>query len=224
MSQQKPVLIKLLWSLPLLFLLSLCFQQYQIGLLEKKINKIYPKLSSFDLSSSSPLLDLYVDQLANQNDLASLRHWQRGLLYEWQGGEENLKRAVAEIELAISQRPAWPLMWRDLMRIGWKQGLSVEERTLLLKNFRRVGDWNRQSVAALAKLYLPRWRGLAEEEQAWLSQHVPKVIGARQWVEQTKLLVALQIMPAHLCAAIEAEPEILEGCDMDLTEYVNSLK
>lgn len=224
MQAYKSTLIKLLLSALLLCALSISVQQYQIGLLEKKANKLFPLLTSLDLFSFSPVLDEYIDKLATTDQHSSLRHWQRGLIYEWQGGEKNLANATAEIELAIQQRPGWPLMWRDLMRIGWKQGLSVEERTLLLKNFRRVGDWNRQSVAALAKLYLPRWKELGEEEQAWLSQQVPQVMDAYQWVEQTKLLVALQLLPRELCTDIPADPEIVQGCDVDLLDYVKSFK
>lgn len=217
------IALKLLLSLPLLWVLSLSFQQYQIGLLENKANKLFPMLGNFELEGSSPLLNRYIQQLSPEGGLASLRYWQRGLLYEWQGGEDNLDKAVVEIELAIAQRPAWPFMWRDLMRIGWKQGIPVNERIELLRNFRRVGDWNKQSVAELVKFYLPRWYELDEEERAWLSGHVPKVIGAYQWVEETKLLVALKLLPEDLCTGIEASLEVLEHCEIDLSDYVNSL-
>lgn len=217
------IAFKLLLSLPLLGALSLSLQQYQVGLLEKKTNKLFPMLANLDLFSFSPVLNRYIDHLETQDALASQRHWQRGLLYEWQGGKEKLDKAQAAIAQAIEQRPGWPLMWRDRMRIGWKQELSVEERTQLLRKFRRVGDWNRQSVAALTKLYLPRWNELGEEEKAWLAGHVPKVIGVYQWVEETKLLVALKLLPEDLCTGIDVEPEVLEGCEIDLSNYVNSL-
>ena len=224
MRRYKSIIAKLLLSLPLLLAISLSFQHYQVGLLEKKANKLFPLLANLELFSFSPILDHYIERLDTTASFVSLRHWQRGLIYEWQGGEDKLVKAVKQIDLAIAQRPGWPLMWRDLMRIGWKQGLSVDERTQLLRNFRRVGDWNRQSVKELSKLYLPRWKELGDEEQAWLSAHVPKVIGAYEWVEQTKLLVALQLLPQHLCTGIEADPEILQGCHIDLSDFVNTLK
>lgn len=217
----KSLLLPLLLSLLLLWVLGLSFQQYQIGLLEKKANKLFPLLSDLDLFSFSPILGRVINQLDTSDELASQRHWQRGLLYEWQGGEDNLVKAAEAIELAIAQRPAWPFMWRDLMRIGWKQDISVEDRIELLRRFRRVGDWNKQSVAELAKLYLPRWKQLATEEQTWLSQQAPKVLRAYEWVEQTKLLVALKLVPEELCTAIEAEPEVLAGCAVDLSEFLS---
>lgn len=223
-DRAKGIVIKLLLSLPLLGVLSLSFAQYQVGLLEKKANKLYPLLADSALSSSSPVLERYIDQLASKDSFTSLRHWQRGLLHEWQGGEDNLNKATTAIELAIEQRPGWPLMWRDLMRIGWKQDLSTAERSELLRRFRRAGDWNKQSVAELVKLYLPRWQQLSAAEQAWLSQQVPKVLGAYEWVEQTKLLATLGIVPAELCKGIEAEPEVLAGCVVDLDEIVNQLE
>jgi|GEM_PF-6502573 len=208
-------ILKLLLSFLLLWVLSLSFQQYQIGLLEKKANKVFPLLSQYQLLPSSSVLPQMARQLDTADTFASLRHWQKGLLHEWQGTEQSLAQAVIEINLAIQQRPGWPFLWRDLMRIGWKQGISTEQRTELLRSFRRVGDWNNQSVAELVKLYLPHWTDLVPEEQDWLSQQVPKVIGAYAWIEETKVLSALQLIPESLCTNIQADAEVLEHCSVD---------
>ena len=212
--------IKLVLSTVLLLLLFICLKEYRAGLLENRANKLFPLLANSELLSTSPVLITVIDQLETDDRYTSFRHWQRGLLYEWLGGDDNLVKAVKEIEIAIEQRPGWPL-WRDRIRLAWKLRASSMERTELLRRFRRIGDWNRQSVTELTRLYLPRWRFLSPEEQDWLFLHAPYVVGNQAWVEIAASLVSKGILPASLCMGVTDLPSELSAKCVVGSSYIH---
>ena len=197
--EAKAIGLKLLLSLPLLWVLNLSFQQYQLGLLENKANKLFPKLVEEAISVDDPILNKVIVQLEAPGSLVSLRLWQRGLLYEWLGGRDNLILALSEIKLALEQRPGWPLMWRDLIRINIKLGAPVEVRTALLERFQRVGEWNRQSVLEISRFMLLIWEHLSIRERNWLLHHAATMLGEELWLEQTRELTSLNVIPMEVC-------------------------